>query len=188
MFRYAAVSVLMLSSAAAMADGPSYSYIQASYVDIDVDVGGGASANGNGFGVAGSVELNDNWHIFADYMSADLESVLNIDITTIGGGYRHAISDTTDVFAELGYAKLDVQFAGDESGLSAKVGIRSMVNDSLEVYGTVGTLDLDNVDWGTEFGAGVWYTVSGNLAVGADARFASDVTRLGIGVRLYFDK
>jgi len=180
----------MLGSAVALADSPSYSYIQASYVDIDVDFGGGidGSADGDGFGVGGSVELNDNWHIFADYMSTELESVLDVDITTIGGGYRRGISDTTDVFAELGYAKIDLQGFGDDSGLTARVGIRSMISSSLEVYGSVGTLDFDDVDWGTEFGAGLWYTVSGNFAVGADARFSDDVTRLGIGVRLYFDK
>ena len=177
----------MLSSAVALADGPSYSYIQASYVDMDVDFGGG-SADGNGFGVAGSVALNDEWHVFADYTSADLESVLDLDLTTIGAGYHRGISDTTSVFAELGYAKVDLQFLGDDSGLSAKVGIRSMINNNLEVYGTVGTLDFGDIDWGAEFGGGAWYTVSGNFAVGADIKFADDVTRLGLGARLYFDK
>jgi len=188
MFRYTVVGVLLLSSAVALADTPSYSYVQASYVDVSVDLGGGFDADGDGFGVAGSVAINDQWHIFADYSSADLESVLDLDLTTIGAGYRHGISDTTNVFAELGYAKVDVQFAGDDSGLSARVGIRSMINSNLEVYGSVGTLDFDDVDWGAEFGAGAWYTVSGNFALGADVRFSDDVTRFGLGVRLYFDK
>jgi len=178
----------MLSGAAAWADGPSYSYIEASYQEIDVDLGGGFDADGDGFGVAGSVEIGDKWHVFADYTTAKLESVVDLDLTTAGVGYHSSISDKTNFFAELGFAKVDLQFAGDDTGISARVGVRSMISDSLELYGSLGTLDFDDVDYGTEFGAGLWYGVSGNFAIGVGARVADDITRYGVGFRLYFDK
>ncbi len=183
MFRYALIGVFMLSSAAAMADGFSYSSIQASYTDVEV-----GGADGNGFAVGGSVELADKWYAFADYATADLESVLDIDLTTAGAGYHHSISDKTDVFAELGYANIDLEGFGDDSGLLARVGIRHDVSESLEIYGSIGNLDFDDVDYGTEIGAGAWYTISGNMAIGLDAKFSDDIDRLSASFRLYFDK
>ena len=40
MLRFLSIGALMLSSATAMAEGPSYSYIQASYQEVD-RLGGG---------------------------------------------------------------------------------------------------------------------------------------------------
>ncbi|MGI9270232.1 MAG: porin [Woeseiaceae bacterium] len=190
MFRYALMGVLMLSSAAAVADGPSYSYIQATYQEVELDASGTgfSDPDGDGFGVAGSVEVGDKWHIFADYATADLEGVVDIDLTTAGLGYRHGISNKTDVFAELGFAKADFEGIGDDTGISVRLGIRSMVSDSLEISANIGESDYDDVDFGTEFGANLWYTVSGNVAVGAEVRFADDITRYGVGVRLFFDQ
>jgi hypothetical protein len=187
MFRYVFAGILMLSSAVALADGLSYSYIQASYVDVDID-----GENGDGFGVAGGVEIGDQWHVFADYTTASFDpgfgSDIDLDITTAGLGYHHSVSNATDVFAELGFAKVDVQSIGDDSGLLARVGVRHAVSDALELYGSVGNLDFDDFDYGTEFAAGLWYTVSGNLALGLDARFSDNVDRIGASIRLYFDK
>ncbi len=176
----------MLSSAVDMAEGPSYSYIQASYADVEV-----GGADGDGFAVAGGVEVGDKWHVFAEYATAEVDIGLgldaDVDITTAGGGYHHSLSDRTNVFAELGFANADVE-GFDDSGLLARVGIRHDVSDSLEIYGSIGQLDFDDVDYGTEIGAGAWYTISGNMAIGFDARFSDNIDRLGASFRLYFDK
>ena len=183
MIRYLSIGLLMLSSAAALADGPSYSYIQGSYQEWDID-----SADGDGFGVGGSVAIGDKFHIFADYASVEFESVLDVDLTTAGVGYHHGATEKTDFFVELGFADIDVESLGDDSGLLARIGVRSMISESLELWAAVSETDFDDVDLGTEFGAGAWYTISGNFAVGAEARFADDVDRFGIGIRLFFDK
>ena len=192
MLRYALVGVLMLSSAAALADGPSYSYIQASYQEVDIDAGGGIDADGDGFGLGGSVALGDDWYVFAGYSSAELESVIDLKVLTIGGGWHTSISPNTDFFAQLGFAdgELDVSGFGsaDDSGYAAAVGVRSMVSEELELYGSIGQVDFDDFGDGTSFSAGLWYTVSGNLALGLGAEFDDDVTTYGVGVRLFFDK
>lgn len=187
MLRFTALGVLMLSSTMAMAEGPSYNYIQGSFQQWDLD-GGGIDADGNGFAVGGSVAFGDSWHVFADYASAELDSFLDIDLIMIGGGYHVDLSSNTDVYAELGFAEADVQFFGDDSGIVYRVGVRSMLEPNLELTASLGKMDLGDVDFGTEFAAGLWYTISGNLAVGAEARFADDVNRYGIGARLYFDR
>ena len=182
----------MLSSAVAMADGLSYSYVQANYQEIDIDFGGGADADGDGFAVGGSAEIGEDWFIFAAYSTFDLESVVDYTTLTAGAGYHSDVSAKTDWFATVGYAEAEVDASGfgsaDDSGFGISLGLRSMVNDNLELYGNIGYVDLGDGADGTTIGAGLWYTVSGNLALGLGAEFDDDVTGYGIGLRLYFDK
>lgn len=192
MLRYALIGVLMLSSAAAMADGPSYSYIQAAYEEVDVDFGGGIDADGDGFSIGGSVPVGDSWFIFAGYGSSDLESVIDLTVLTIGAGWHTSIAPNTDFFAALGFADGEVDVSGfgseDDSGYSIEAGIRSMMSNELELYGSISQIDFDGFGDGTTLNAGLWYTVSGNLALGLGASFEDDITSYGVGVRLYFDR
>ena len=193
MFRYTLIGALLLSSAAALADGPSYSYIQAAYQEVDVDVGNGFDADGDGYAVGGSVELNDNWFVFAGYSSIDLESVIDFNTWTAGAGYHAPITaGKTDWFASLAYIDAEADAGGfgsaDDSGFGIEAGIRSMLNEQFELYGSIGYSDLGDGADGTAFGAGFWYTVTGNLALGLGASVGEDVTSYGAGIRLYFDK
>jgi hypothetical protein len=192
MLRYLAIGALMLSSATAMAEGPSYSFIQANYQEVDIDLGGGFDADGDGYGVAGSVAINDSWFVFASYTASEFESVIDLDQTTLGGGWNSAISEQTDWFVTLAYIDLGVSAPGfvsvSDSGFGASVGVRSLINPNFELYGSLGYSDLGDGGDGTAVAAGLWYTVAGNLALGLGAEVGSDVTTYGLGIRLYFDK
>lgn len=192
MFRAIFAGALMLTSATALADGLSYSYIEAAYQEVDLDLGGGIDVDGDGYAFGGSVAVGDDWYIFAGYSTADFESVVDLTILTVGGGWHTSMSDKTDFYAQLGFADGEIDVSGfgseDDSGIAVEVGIRSMVNPNLELYGNVGMVDFDGFNDGTAVGAGLWYTVSGNLALGLGAAFEDDVTSYGVGVRLYFDK
>ncbi len=192
MLRYLSIGALMLSSATAMAEGPSYSYIQANYQEIDVDLGGGFDVDGDGYGVAGSVAINDSWFVFVDYAASELESIVDLDQTRLGAGFNSAISENTDWFATLAYVDLSLKAPGlgsaSDSGFGASVGVRSMMNPNFELYGSLGYSDLGDGGDGTAVAAGLWYTVTGNLALGLGAEVGSDITTYGIGIRLYFDK
>lgn len=187
-----AMGALLLAGAPANADGISYSYIEANYQELDLDFGGGVDADGDGFAVAGSAAVGDSAFVFAKYGSFDLESVVDYSILSVGAGYHDSLSEKTDWYATLAYVKadLDAGFFGsaDDSGYGVSVGLRSMMSPSLEVYGSIGYTDLGDGADGTAFGAGLWYTVSGNIALGLNASFEEDVTTYGAGVRLYFDK
>jgi hypothetical protein len=188
-----AVGALLLSGAPTLADnGISYSFIQASYQEIDVDLGGGFDADGDGYAVGGSVEINEDWFVFADYSSGELESVVDIDQLAAGAGYHSELSSKTDWYATLAYVSAEVSAPGfgsaDDSGVGVAIGVRSMISPSFELYGSVGYTDLGDGADGTAFGAGLWYTVSGNIALGVGASFGEDITTYGASVRLYFDK
>ncbi len=181
MLRYLTLGVLMLSSTAALAEGPSYSFIQALYQQIDIDDAG----DGDGYGVAGSVAIDDSWFVFAGYSSFDPDDFSDVDQIEVGGGWHSPISSTTDWFVTASY--LDVDYGpGSEDGFGVGVGVRSMFSPSLELYGQVNYEDVFDGD--TSVGAGAWYTLSGNLALGAAVEFGDDVTSYGVGIRLYFDK
>jgi hypothetical protein len=192
MLRYLSIGALMLSSATAMAEGPSYSYIQASYQEIDVD--DVFNADGDGYGIAGSVAINDSWFVFAGYASSELEFAIDasvdLDQATIGGGWNSAISEKTDWFVTLAYIDLEASsgfVSADADGLGASVGVRSMLNPKLELYGSLGYSDLGDGGDGTAVAAGLWYTVGGRVALGLGAEVGSDITTYGVGIRLYFD-
>ncbi|MGI9222428.1 MAG: outer membrane beta-barrel protein [Woeseiaceae bacterium] len=191
MFRYLSIGALMLSSAAAMAEGPSYSYIQASYQEIDIDLGGGFDVDGDGFGVSGSVAINDSWYVFASYGSAELENVVDLDQLGLGVGWHSPISETMDWFVSAAYVSAEVSANGfgsaDDSGYGVGLGLRSMINPRLELAGSINYADLgDGGD--TSLGLAAWYTISGNFAAGIGADFGDDISSYGIGIRLYFDK
>ncbi|MDX2411405.1 MAG: outer membrane beta-barrel protein [Woeseiaceae bacterium] len=192
MFRFALAGLLILSSAVAMADGLNYNYIQAAYQEVDIDLGGGFDVDGDGFGIGGSAAINDDWFIFAGYSTFDFESVVDLSSLTIGGGYRAAASDKTDWFATLGYAQAEVDVQGfsseDDGGYAVSVGLRSMVSENVELYGSLGYADLGGGADGTSIAAGFWYSLSGNVALGLGVDFDDDVTAYGVGFRLYFDR
>jgi hypothetical protein len=174
----------MLSSAVAMAEGPSYSYIEAVYQEVDID-----GLDGDGFSVAGSVEINESWFVFADYYSADIDAGFDFDRWSAGAGWRSAISDKTDWFATLAFVDAEINAgpfgSASESGLGASIGIRSMFSPKLELAGTVRYSDPEEE---TAVRAELWYTLTGNFALGLKADFGDDISSYGIGFRLYFDK
>ena len=190
MLRYLSVGLLLLSSTAAMAEGPSYSYIQAAYQEIDIDLGI-VDVDGDGWAVAGSVAINESWYGFASYGSGELESIVDVDQFAIGAGWHSPINERTDWFVSLAYIGAEVSAPGfgsaDDTGYGIGLGMRSMLTPKFELAGSINYSDLgDGSD--TSFGVGGWYTVTGNLALGLGADFGDDISSYGVGFRLYFDK
>ena len=64
----------------------------------------------------------------------------------------------------------------------------SNVSDLIELYGEIAYVDLGSDADGTAVGAGVYYNVSDNVALGLGASVEDDVTAYGASVRFYFDK
>ena len=75
----------------------------------------------------------------------------------------------------------------DEDGFGATIGMRGMVSDQVELFGTLSYVDLGDDD-GTAIGGGALYSFTDTFALGANVEFDDDVTIYGVSARLYFGK
>ena len=189
MFRSIAVISLLALSAPAMAEGPQWNFIEGSWQRIDIS-DSGFDVDGDGFGVGGAFEIASSWHLFANYQTADFDFGVDFDQLVVGGGFHTAISDSTDFVADLAYVRLDAGISGvgsaDDDGFAGRIGVRSMVTESVELAGYITQTELSDSGGDTSLDGQAWYSFTRNFAVGANVSFSDDVTRYGLGFRAYF--
>ncbi len=178
-------------AAPAMADGLSYNYLEGGYqrIDLDDDV---FDIDGDGFGIGGSFELGRNAFMFASYGTADFDFGIDLDELSAGVGYHVPVGTNTDFVASIAYVRAEADASGfgsvDDSGIGASIGLRSMVTDTVEVFGNINYVDLDDSGDETSFTGGAWFNVTDTFALGVSAGFGDDTTTYGAGARLYFGR
>ena len=176
-------------AAPAMAEGLSYNYLQAGYqrVELDDDF---LDVDGDGFGIGGSFEIGRNAYVFANYGTADFDFGVDFNELGAGIGYHMSVGTQTDFVASIGYIRGEAEAPGspsvDDSGIAASIGLRSMVTDKLELFGSINYADLDDSGDETSVGAGMWYSVTDAFALGVSAGVGDDTNSYGLGARLYF--
>lgn len=188
MQRILVAAALVSLTAPALADGPSYNYIEGSYERAEIDVSGG-DVDGDGFGIAGSFEIGDQVHLFAGFRSFDFDFNVDLDELTVGLGWHPALTDTTDLVFELGYVSAEAEafgFDADEDGFRSSLGVRSMLSPQFELAGRLNYTDLGDGDDTSISGEG-WYSLNEAFAIGGGIEFGDDTTIYGIGVRWYFN-
>jgi hypothetical protein len=135
MLRSVLVIILVAFSASVSAQGVSYDYVQGSYGRVDLD-GVGLDVDGNGLGIAASFEVADNFHIFGEYQTADLDFGVDLNLMELGFGYHTDMSPNLSLNANLGYVNIEADASGapssDEDGFSFGVGLRGAVSDAVE--------------------------------------------------------
>jgi len=189
--RILSLFLLALLAAPAMAAEPSYNFVAAGYQSIDIDdVAPGINVDGDGFGIGGSFELNDSFHVFASYGTADFDFGVDLDELQLGVGYRMPMSDKADFIISAAWVQAEVSalgFSVDDDGFGASLGVRGYVNEKFELAGNVSYVDFGDGGDDTSVGGAARYHLMPNLALELGADFADDITTYGIGVRLYFD-
>ena len=190
MYRFLAVLLTVFLAAPAMADSPSYNFIQAGYQSVEIDLGSGFDVDGDGYGLGGSFEIGDHMFGFASYGKMDFDFDVELTQLQAGLGYRTGLSDNTDFFATASYidAEIDVPGFGsaDDSGYGVGIGIRSNVTDLVELFAEIAYVDLGDGADGTEFGGGIWFNLTDSFALGLGASTDDDVTSYGASARFYF--
>ena len=181
-FARAAIGGLVLAAAplAAMAEGLSYSYVEADYVDIDAD-----GASGDGFGLRGSVGFLDNLFAFADYTDS---SVNVFDLTTIavGVGGHYPLSESLDATGRIGYTELDLDTAfgsGSDDGYLLSLGLRGQFSQ-IELEGNVIYTDYSELGGDTEFEVAGRWNFTEMFSAGIGYRSGDEVDTFFAGVRL----
>ena len=176
-----------------------------------------SAKDGNGIKFRGSVGTWNNLFAFVDFDSSDISVdalVSNsqgsfpaqdeFDFTRVSGGVglRWPLADKTDIYGAVSYDSTDLDFgsfagenfdAGDED-VGARIGIRSIVRDKLELrasvrYSKVGDVDLNTgvMDDDTLYGVGFGYELIRGLSITGDFE-SGEFSSWNIGFRLDLDE
>ena len=180
------------------------------------------ASDGHGIKFRGSVGTWHNLYAFIDFASSDIdvtavvtnintgavsdEAMDEFDFTLIRGGIglRFPLSFKTDIYAEVSYDSLDLDFGSfagedfdtDAQDVGGSLGIRRMFSDNLELraygrYSNVGDVNLNDpageFDSDTLFGAGFGYTLVRGLSITGDYE-SGEFTNWSVGFRLDFSE
>ena len=182
-------ALLVFMSTPALAEQPSYDFFELTWQHVELD-DSFVDIDGDGFGLSGSFEIAENWHVIAGYSDLGLSFGADLKELAFGAGFHTAIAENTSVYADLAWVNLEVDIGGfgsaDDSGLGAAVGIRSLVTENVELQGSLSYVDLgDGLD-GTSFGVGAWYHFSDSFALGVIGDFEDDASAWGVSGRFFF--
>ena len=89
MLRSILITLLVAFSASVGAQGIDYDYMQGSYGRVDLD-SVALDVDGDGFGLSASFSIDENFHVFGEYQTADLNFGADLDLLELGVGY-HAV-------------------------------------------------------------------------------------------------
>ncbi len=185
MIRSILITLLVAFSASVSAQGLNYNYVQGSYGRVELD-GPGLNVDGDGFGLSASFAIDDNFHVFGEYQTADFNFGFDLDMLELGAGYHTNISPNLDVYANLGYLDFDTNPGGDDAFFIG-LGLRGAVSDAVELYGGLDYVDFDNSDSETRANAGFMLALTERFGVGLKASFWDDVNIFQVNARMYFE-
>ena len=175
-----AVAVLATFSFGAVAESPSFSFVELGYTQLDID---GSSVEPDGVEFDFNFELSDNYYLSADVSDVE-DQGLDLRMTNIGIGFKSDVSNYSTVFAQIDWS--DFEFDGNsEDGYKLGLGVRSNLTKDLEVTAAYEYLDLDS-DSSDYYLLGAAYKMNDNLSVYADYKMESDFDQVSFGVRMAF--
>jgi hypothetical protein len=165
-----------------------------SYQSVDLD-----GDKLTGFGISGTKLVGDNVFIAGSYgsVSDDVDvfgSKVDMDLNTlsIGLGYRHAISSTTDFFGIVSYQDMEVEasFQGNsedasENGYGLQAGLRSLVTAQLELSGSLSYVDIAD-ESETGFNVSAMYHFTDQFSAGVGYGKSDDVDSLSLSAIIFF--
>ncbi len=179
-------AILSVISFGAMAETPSFNYVDIGYVsDLNSD------QDFDGYDLKGNLELNDNFYVNAGFRSIDLDifgADVNGDIKMLGLGYKKEISSASTFYSELNAVKIKAGVngfgSGSENGYQVGFGVRSNLSSNFEVRAGVNYIDVDGSD--TYMILNGVYSLSDSVALYFDLESDFDDSTYSTGVRFRF--
>ena len=184
MFKKLCLAALLAAPAVSMADGLSYSYLEAAYTTLDID---GTSADVDGFNVAGSFLVAPSIFIAGDYSMLEADGGGDLDLGNFGVGLRHGLTPTIDAVASASLVFADISGGGvseDDTGYRIQGGVRAALG-AAELNGGIAYRDIFD-DGETIFSVGGVYNFTANIAAIAGAELGDDYTGFKVGGRYNF--
>lgn len=191
MLRSVLFTALLALSAAATAQDFDYNYMALGYERVTLD-DGTFDVDGDGIGLAGSVEINEDFFLFGGYGMAEFEEAgieVDADTLSIGLGWHTSLSEQVDFVAGLSYEYIDLSALGisvDDNGIGLGVGLRYAASPNVEINGGVDYVDYSDGGDDTTFGLGLLYRVSDAVDIGVSGDWGDDSSAYGVGGRFYF--
>jgi hypothetical protein len=190
MLRSVLITLAIAFSASANAQKVDYSYVQGSYGRVDFDALG-RSLEGDGPGISASFAIGESFHIYGEYQTADLGLSVNFNLTELGAGYHTDITHSLYVYANVGHVAIGADagggtFSANDDGVSVGIGLRAAVSETVELFGGLDYVDLDDPYSETRVNAGFELGVTENIGVGLKAIFWDNLNIFQISARLYF--
>jgi opacity protein-like surface antigen len=189
------VSALLLSMGSIQAaESVRWDSASLSYQSVDVE-----GDKLTGFGVSGTKLIGKDFFIAGSYssLSDDVDlygSKLELDFNTlsVGLGYRHAISNKTDLFGIVSYEDMEVKasFQGEsdsesENGYSLQAGIRSLVTENIELSGSLSYVDITDGSE-TAIDVSAIYHFTNQFSAGIGYGKSDDLDTLSLSAVLFF--
>lgn len=224
----AVIAVVTLGAQSADAQEVRYSWMDLSFSAQDIDETGSQipvigqtvdvdAGDGDGVRFRASVGTWNNFYLFFDYRSADIDvdavvtnsqgvfpATDEFDYTAARGGlgYRVPLRFDTDVYAEVSFDSVEFDFGSfagenfdvDAQDVGASIGIRKMFGDRLELrvygrYAAAGDVELSmlELDDDTLVGAGFGFDLVRGLSIVGDYE-AGEFSGWSLGFRLDLDE
>ena len=195
---------LAMLPALAQSDAPAttvhdYTYVDIGYQYLDIDVDN-IRENAHGFGLAGGVQVNDWFHLWASSSLSTIEMEY-VDVTTttigVGVGAHTPLTDNVSTYARVGYLAAEVEaewaidhdvnasVSTDGNGYSLGAGIRASVLPKLELSAGISLVSIED-ESETGLGGGLVYSLTHNVALGVGILVTDDVIGAGVSMRFYF--
>lgn len=189
-----ASSLLLAGTASAQQSALSYNYIEGNITkgeisDFDYTTYGAelSIALGDTLFVKGTLaEGESDDKVFGGVFAAD-----NVDIRayTLGLGAHLPISSRTDFVTEVSYIKNEIGYRGfnqDADGYGVDAGIRSMLNESVELAASVNYVDGDDIDGEIGFSADARFYFSPRLSLSVGYAERDEIDGVTAGLRFNF--
>lgn len=185
-----ATSLFLALGTAQASEAPKWDFVDASYLSTKIE-----GERLNGLGLSASKLINENVFALGSYSYqtwSEGDQEIDLSSFTAGVGYRHAVAENTDVFGTIEYVYANVDVAYDdksggsdsENGYGAKLGVRSMLTNEIEVQGVVNYVNLDGSD--TSYTVKGLYHINTQFSVGAGFTKADDADTYSVTAAYYF--
>ena len=174
----ALLASLVLVSPWAAAD-LSYTNFSVGYIDGDI-----RSADIDGFDLRGSISINSDIFLLANYSALDSNGV-DIDLLRFGAGYRTALTEDIDFVTT--FSILDFDNGNNSSdGYQLTGGIRGKANREIEYSAELVKEDIDDFDDDIGIEVGARYFFTRENSVGVSLRDVNNIDTFRISVRFDF--
>ncbi len=207
-FMLAGLAVFTGNAAAQLAEtGISHNYLEIGYYSQDSDF---LDDEFDGLALEGQLAISDALYLAGSYFDGSSDILVTSTSFGSGGasairefrdldseywavsvGYHYPVRANTDLIAELGYNRRETEletvagFSNRDSGVVARIGIRSAVHDKIELGANINYSE-ENLDdlW---LGLNALFRLgNSNWAINARADIAGDFDALGAAIRYNF--